>query len=34
MRKIPFNASISTKDKVSKEEEKPLDLIEEAEEKK
>ena len=34
MRKIPFNTSISTKDKVSKEEEKPLDLIEEAEEKK
>ena len=34
MRKIPFNKIISTKDKVSKEEEKPLDLIEEAEEKK
>ncbi len=34
MRKIPFNTSISTKDKVSKEKEKPLDLIEEAEEKK
>ena len=34
MRKIPFNTSVSTKDKVSKEEEKPLDLIEEAEEKK
>ena len=34
MRKIPFNTSISTKDKVSKEKEKPLKLIEEAEEKK
>jgi DNA-directed RNA polymerase subunit omega len=34
MRKIPLNTTISTKDKVSKEEEKPLDLIEEAEEKK
>ena len=34
MRKIPFNTSISTKDKVSKEKEKPLELIEEAEEKK
>ena len=34
MRKIPFNTSIFTKDKVSKEKEKPLDLIEEAEEKK
>jgi len=32
MRKIPFNTSISTKDKVSKE--KPLELIEEVEEKK
>ena len=32
MRKIPFNTSISTKDKVSKE--KPLKLIEEVEEKK
>jgi DNA-directed RNA polymerase subunit omega len=28
MRKIPFNTSISTKDKVSKEKEKPLELIE------
>ena len=34
MRKIPFNTSISTKDKVSKEKEKPLELVEEAEEKK
>ena len=34
MRKIPFNTSVFTKDKVSKEKEKPLDLIEEAEEKK
>ena len=34
MRKIPFNTSISTKDEVSKEKEKPLKLIEEAEEKK
>ena len=34
MRKIPFNTSIFTEDKVSKEEEKPLKLIEEAEEKK
>ena len=34
MRKIPFNTSISTKDKVSKEKEKPLELIEEVEEKK
>ena len=34
MRKIPFNTSIATKDKVSKEKEKPLELIEEAEEKK
>ena len=36
MRKIPFNTSISTKDKVSKEKEKenPLKLIEEVEEKK
>ena len=32
MRKIPFNMSISTEDKVSKE--KPLELIEEVEEKK
>ncbi|MBO6488457.1 MAG: DNA-directed RNA polymerase subunit omega [Pelagibacteraceae bacterium] len=32
MRKIPFNTSVSTKDKVSKE--KPLELIEEVEEKK
>ena len=32
MRKIPFNTSITTKDKVSKE--KPLELIEEVEEKK
>ena len=34
MRKIPFNTSIPTKDKVSKEKEKPLELIEEVEEKK
>jgi DNA-directed RNA polymerase subunit omega len=34
MRKIPFSTSIATKDKVSKEKEKPLELIEEAEEKK
>ena len=34
MRKIPFNTTIATKDKVSKEKEKPLELIEEAEEKK
>ena len=34
MRKIPFNTSISTKDKVSKEKEKPLELIQEVEEKK
>ena len=34
MRKIPFNTSVSTKDKVSKEKEKPLELTEEAEEKK
>jgi len=34
MRKIPFNTSVSTKDKVSKEKEKPLKLTEEAEEKK
>ena len=34
MRKIPFNTSISTEDKVSKEKEKPLELIEEVEEKK
>ena len=39
MRKIPFNTSISTKDKVSKdkvskEKEKPLELTEEVEEKK
>jgi DNA-directed RNA polymerase subunit omega len=34
MRKIPFNTSISTKDKVLKEEGKPLELIEEVEEKK
>ena len=34
MRKIPFNTSISTKDEVSKEKEKPLELIEEVEEKK
>ena len=34
IRKIPFNTSISTKDEVSKEKEKPLELIEEAEEKK
>jgi len=34
MRKIPFDTSVFTKDKVSKEKEKPLDLIEEAEEKK
>ncbi len=34
MRKIPFSTSVSTKDKVSKEKEKPLELIEEVEEKK
>ena len=34
MRKIPFSTSIATKDKVSKEKEKPLELTEEAEEKK
>ena len=34
MRKIPFNTSVSTQDKVSKEKEKPLELIEEVEEKK
>ena len=34
MRKIPFNTSTSTKDKFSKEKEKPLELIEEVEEKK
>jgi len=34
MRKIPFNTSISTKDKISKEKEKPLELTEEVEEKK
>ena len=34
MRKIPFNTSTSTKDKVSKEKEKPLELTEEVEEKK
>ena len=34
MRKIPFNTSNVTKDKVSKEKEKPLELIEEVEEKK
>ena len=34
MRKIPFNKTISTKDKVSEEKEKPLKLIKEAEEKK
>ena len=34
MRKIPFHTSISTEDKVSKEKEKPLELIEEVEEKK
>ena len=34
MRKIPFNTSISTKDKISKEKEKPLELIKEVEEKK
>jgi DNA-directed RNA polymerase subunit omega len=34
MRKIPFNTSISTKDKDSKEKEKPLELIKEVEEKK
>ena len=34
MRKIPFNTTIATKDKVSKEKEKPLELIEEVEEKK
>ena len=30
MRKIPFNTSTSTKDKISKEKEKPLELTEEA----
>ena len=34
MRKIPFNSSISTKDKISKEKEKPLELTKEVEEKK
>ncbi len=34
MRKIPFNTSTPTEDKVLKEKEKPLKLIEEAEEKK
>ena len=34
MRKIPFNKTIPTKDKVSEEKEKPLELIAEAEEKK
>ena len=34
MRKIPFNTSIFTEDKVSKEKEKPLKLIKEIEEKK
>jgi len=34
MRKIPFNTSISTKDKAPKEKEEPLELIEEVEEKK
>ena len=34
MRKIPFNTSISSKDKISKEKEKPLELIKEVEEKK
>ena len=34
MRKIPFNTSVSTQDKVSKEKEKPLELIKEVEEKK
>ena len=34
MRKIPFNTSVSTQDKVSKEKEKPLKLTEEVEEKK
>ena len=34
MRKIPFNTSISTKDKISEEKEKPLELIKEVEEKK
>ena len=34
MRKIPFNTTITTKDKVSKEKEKPLELTEEVEEKK
>ena len=34
MRKIPFNIPTSTKDKVSKEKEKPLELTEEVEEKK
>jgi len=33
MRKVPFNTSISTEDKVSKEEEKPLKLTEEVEKK-
>ena len=32
MRKIPFNTSIVTEDKVSKEKEKPLELTEEVEE--
>jgi len=34
MRKIPLNTTISTKDKVSQEKEKPLELTEEVEEKK
>ena len=34
MRKIPFNTSVSTKDKNLKEKEKPLELTEEVEEKK
>ena len=34
MRKIPFNTLISTKDEVSEEKEKPLELLEEVEEKK
>ena len=34
MRKIPFNSSSSTKDKISKEKEKPLELTKEVEEKK
>ncbi len=34
MRKIPFNTSISTKDKISEEKEKPLELTKEVEEKK